>query len=177
MPACRKPRKRYRPRPVDHDPISLAMTAAATLSTTQQLSLLTAAEEGFGRFRAGRGSWPLWRELADAMNVAEALSESAIGHEHRTAFRAAQTALATVASRQQLTQSWTLHADELKAIDHALAAYAAQVSACSTREWREAMTRVRNVSRGALAGHAGRGCVVVDGAGTVVQAGDGNARR
>jgi len=164
MPASRKPRKRYRQRPVDYDPISLAITAAATLSTTQQLALLTAAEEAFGRFRAGRGSWPLWRELADAMNLAEALSEAAIGSNHKGTFLEAQHALADLAARQQLTGSWTLHSRELAAIDTALAIYAVQVSACSTREWREAMERVKNTARGALAGQAGRGCVVVGGA-------------
>lgn len=161
MPASRKPRKRYRPRPVDADPVSLAMTSAATLSTNQQMTLLSAAEEAFGRFRAGRGGTAAWRDMADALNTAEALVDLGIGSDQAETFQAAQAALATVGSRHQLTGSWTLWASEVRVLDRALAVYALQLQVCSTREWRTAVQRVRDVVRGALAGNAGARCVMV----------------
>lgn len=157
----RKRCRRYRPRAVDVDPIGLAMTMAALLTPEQRAPLERASVEGFAAFRLGHGTAALWADLADAMNVAEALAEIGIASDHADTFAAAQAAPAAVWTRHAAGGSWTLRAAEITALDDAVFIHGVQLQHCSQREMADAITTVRNRVRGAMAGHPPAGAMVL----------------
>ncbi len=156
----RAPRKAYRPRPVDSNPVELAIANAATVPAHAKASLLDRMREAFAAFRSGRGTAAYWADLADAMNVAEALAELGIANDHEQTLQAAQRALAAVCQRQERTRSWTLYPGEITALDDATWLHEVQLEHCSQRELRTAIETVQRRVRGALAGSARAGALI-----------------
>lgn len=153
-------RRRYRPHPIDTDPVGLAISRATKLSAEQRAPLEQAATHAFAEFRAGRGTAALWADLADCLNVAEALAEVNLASDHKGTFVAAQAALAAVCSRHERTKSWTLYPAEITALDDACFVHLVQLDHCSQGEMAEAIARVRRRIAGALAGSPPKGAVV-----------------
>ena len=69
-------RRRGAPRTVDLDPVGLALSRVSKLIAEQRAPLERAATHAFEEFRAGRGTAELWADLADCLNVAEALAQA-----------------------------------------------------------------------------------------------------
>lgn len=160
MPGTRKPRKRYRPKDVDHNPISLAANQAALLLPHEQSALLAVARRGFDQLRSGAGSTPAWQLVADGLNLAEGLVKLRIGTNLASEIHEAHAAMAALMHRAKAGQGWTLRGPELAAVDYALELYRAQLSLCSRGEWRAAENAVRTRIRAALAGHHTAGVTV-----------------
>jgi hypothetical protein len=166
----RKPNKRrlHISSGCDPNPVEAALNRIALLSPTEQANVLASASAGFDAFRQGQGNHTHWCALADAMNVAQALAELRIASNHAAAFSAAHQALVDVMDRATACStacaSWTLRGGEIAALDHALFMHRIQLQHCSRGELSSAVTNVVNRMRQALAGNAGKGTRVVDGA-------------
>jgi hypothetical protein len=154
------PRKAYRPRPVDRDPVGLATAMAALLDPPQRQKLVDRCATAFEAFRGGRGTAALWADLADALNVAEALAERGIANDHAELFQRAQAALSDVSSRHEHGRSWTLYAADITALDEALYVHGIQLEHCSQREFAESVRQVQRRVAGALRGHPPAGARV-----------------
>lgn len=104
-----------------------------------------------------------WAVMADALNVAEALSDQRIASDDnsRRMIRAAMEALAAVRTRFDAGGSWTLRATELQALDDGLFIHGVQLEHCCYREYEAALTRAKNVCAQALAGNAPPGVLVL----------------
>lgn len=163
MPRSHKPRKRYVPKRIDHDPVDLAMSGAALLQPHQRGQLLHPALLAFQALRTGQGTEQAWRQMADAANLAEALAERGIANDHEAKFEAAQITLADLHARVRTTGRWTLRGPEITALQDALEIYEIQLERASQREVDNAISTVRQRIGQALAGNAPRDAVVCTG--------------
>ena len=102
----------------------------------------------------------LWADLADCLNVAEALAQAKLASDHKGTFANAQAALAAVCRRHETTRSWTLYPGEITALDDACFVHQVQLDHCSQGEMADAIALVRRRIAGALAGSAPKGAIV-----------------
>lgn len=168
MPRTHKPRRRYVPKRVDPNPVDLAISSAATLRPHQRAELSTPITAAFQALRAGHGTAQHWMDLADAMNVAEALAELNIASDHGATFAAAQQALASVHARWQQRASRALYPAEINAIDDAVFVHGVQLEHCSQAEMQRAIEAVKRRTAQYIKGNASPGahvCIGLLGAG------------
>ena len=149
-----KPRKAYRPRPVDLDPMDLATSRAALLQPHQQATLSGPARSALDNLRRCVDPWPAWCTLADALNVAEQLGLRAIASDRLPEIRAAQAVLHDIYHRQASRGTWAMRAPELAALDFAVTLHAIQLAHCSQGELADSILAVQRRVAQALAGNA-----------------------
>jgi hypothetical protein len=159
MPRSARPRKPYRPRVRDYDPVSLAINRAALFSDQERADRWAPARAALDALRQGKGSPDHWRALADALHIAEALMELRIGNNLVNDIDTAICYLAALQSRVQAGRGWTLFAHELVSLDYAVDVYGAQLQVCSTGEHLQAVERVKRRMRAATSHPAGQRCV------------------
>lgn len=150
-----KPRKAYRPRPVDADPTQLAIARAALVPPAERTKLLTPLATALDGMRQARG-WEAWCSMADALNVAEQLALLGICSDRMPEIQAGQAALQGVYARRADGGTWTLRAEEIKALDEAAFFYRVQLRLCTQGELHDAIQAVRRRVPQALAGNAPR---------------------
>ena len=160
MPGNARPRKRYRPRVVDMDPVETVIARAGKLQGAQRSMLHGPLAQAFDGLRDGTGGWPAWCTLADGMNVAEKLAQAGIASDRVPEIREAQAALAAVHHRHQQGGSWTLRASEMAALDFGLLLHQVQLDHCSQGEMAAAISTVMRCVQQALAGNAPRDAMV-----------------
>jgi hypothetical protein len=154
MPSTKKPRKRYRPRPVSLTPVDDAIAYASKLRDSQQTDLQDPLQRAFDGLRTGTGGWPAWCAMADGMNVAERLAQAGIASDRLPEIRTAQAALAAVYERHQQRNTWTLRGPELEALDFALLLHRVQLQHATQAEVAAAISKVQRCVQQALAGNA-----------------------
>ena len=151
-----KPRKQYRPRPVSLDPVADAIARATVLSPEQVASLAGPCERAWLDLRQGTGPDQAWRDLADALNVAEQLALAGIASDRMPEILAGHEALAGLAARHRRTGSWTLRSYELRAVEAALEFHRIQLAYCTQGEMAAAIQAVQRKVGQALAGNASK---------------------
>jgi len=149
--------KQYRPRVIDTNPIELAINQAMRLLLAEQTALTEPMDAAFAQIRAGHGSLEHWARLADSLNIATALAQLNVANDHLATFEAGQQALSCLHERVAAGGCWTLKGPEIAALDDALFVHKVQLSVCSRRELREAVTSVMHRVQQALAGNAASG--------------------
>lgn len=150
---------------VASNPVALALDNVRTFTPDEQRAHMRPALEALAGLRSARGSLRLWRDLADALNIAEALAELGIANNLRDQVAQAQAALRAVIERARSSRQWFCHAAEAVALDDALFVLRVQLQHCSAGEHRRAVERVRNLISQALAGNGGPGVTVHGGEG------------
>jgi len=167
MAANRKPRKQYRPRPVDADPIGLAFSRAVTLGPTQRLRFIEPVAVAMLALKRGHATEQHWADLADALNVAEQLCALRICNDRLPAVLAGQAALHAIYNRHATLGRWVAKGEELRALADdtgatlaALDVHRVQVNHCSQGEMATAIQRATDRARQALAGNAPRDALV-----------------
>jgi hypothetical protein len=143
-------------------PVLTAIAGAAVMPADAQRRLVGPGFEALADLRSGRGSVAAWQQLADRLNLAEALCELRIANNLADTVQSAHAALAAVIQRAQAGRGWTLFGPEVKALDDALWIYQTQLSLCSLREHQRAEDIARNRISQALAGNASARAVVHD---------------
>ena len=151
-----KPRKQYRPRPVSLDPVADAIARATVLRPEQVASLAGPVERAWLDLRTGTQPDHAWRDLADAMNVAEQLADAGIASDRMPEILTAQEALADLAARHNSTGSWTLRSHELRRIEAALEFHGIQLDHCTQGEMADAIRAVKRKVAQAIAGNASK---------------------
>jgi hypothetical protein len=156
-------RSNRKPRPVWTNPIEVAIESARKLPADDVEKLKAALHRALGDFRKGIECPRNWADLADAMNMAEALSLLGIlaDEDSKRWFQRAQDALSSVRDRCSATGSWTLRAPEVDALVEGLFLHDIQLRFCSLGEFDRARQIVTNRCSQALAGNAGPGVKVV----------------
>lgn len=160
----RKPRKAYRPRPVDLDTPDMVKARVATLTLGQRLELMRPLRKAFEGLRMGTAGWPAWCAVADGMNVAEQLARDGIASDHLHAFTAAQAALQALHARVNERGTWTMRAAEITALDFAVDLHGIQLQFVSKGEMEAAITTVQRRVQQALKGNAPADALVCVGA-------------
>ena len=156
----RKPRI---PRPLINTML-LATHRASKLSAQQRRDLMTPARAALDALAEGHGSIHVWQQMADVLNLSEALCELRIAGNLRGTVDLAQAALVALMERAHAQQrrGWTLYGPELSALREGVWLYGAQIELCSAGEHLRAIDIVRNRITGALAGNASPRAVVHD---------------
>lgn len=159
----RKPRKAYKPRPIDLDPVDMVKSGVAKLTLAQRLAFERDARTAFAGLRSATGGLHAWETVADAMNVSELLAAN-ICSDRLPEFFAAQDALHELHSRVQAGGSWTMRAAEITALDFAVDLHVIQLQFCSQREMDDAIKTVKRKMQQALKGNAPRSARICVGA-------------
>jgi hypothetical protein len=154
MPRSSRPRKAYRPRALSTDPVEQAIAGAATPPVSTLASLIGPMRQSLDELRRGDGCKASWECLADALNVAQALTDLGIAPDHRDTIVRACRSLGTLSERVNASGSWTLRAAELTALQDACEIHEIQLELASQREIRDAITAVQRRVRGVLSGSA-----------------------
>lgn len=134
--------------------MATAIARAAVLQPDAQRELLRPAFDALASLRSGRGNKAAWQQLADKLNLAEALCELRIASNLADQVQAGHAALSALMGRAKAATGWTMYGPEVKAIDDALWVYQTQLKFCSQHEHARAEDMVRNRISQALAGNA-----------------------
>lgn len=154
MGSTRKPRKAYRPHRVDLDPMDLATARAGLLMPSQKATLAGPVRAALDHLRRCSQPWQAWCNLADAMNVAEQLALRNIASDRLPEFHAAQQVLHDVYHRHAARGTWAMRAQELAALDFAVALHVIQLDHCTQGELADSIQAVQRRVAQALKGNA-----------------------
>lgn len=157
------------PRPLVNT-MQLATHRAGKLSTQQRAKLMTPAHAAAQALSRGQGSVEVWQQMADVLNLAEALCELRIAGNLSSTVDQAQAAMAALMARVKAGRGWTLYSAELKALRDGVWLYGVQLDHCSAGEHLQAIAMVRNRIGQALAGNAGARARVHDASGVASHA-------
>jgi hypothetical protein len=160
-----KPRKRYRPRPVDPLATWRAFQGTKVIDRTDAANQRRIVDHAIEQFAAGRDCAAHWMSMADVFNLAESLSEIGLcsDAESRERIAHAQRVLAEVHQRHQLRNSWTLHAAELAALREAAWLHHIQLTHATHSEFERAYKATEQRMQQARAGNAPSGAIVIEG--------------
>lgn len=155
--------KKRHPRPVYVNAVQRAIESARKLPAADAASLKAIVSQAFDQLKLGIECKDNWRNIADALNIAEALSELGIcsDPDSRGMISAGHHVLGVLVDRHNTRGSWAMRADEMQALDDALFLHRAQLDFCSLGEYERANRRVAERTRQALRGNAGPGVQVV----------------
>lgn len=158
-------RSHYKPKPVFQNPVQAAMAGASLLAEADRINLRRILMQAVDNMRTTQDALDGWRSIADAMNVAEALADIGICSDSSSRFliAEAQSVLGAVQGRHKARGSWTLYAVEIQSLTEAVERHLLQLEFCSMREYQQAVHKVKNKVRQALAGNAGPGVQVIEG--------------
>lgn len=159
-------RSTYRPRPVLANPVALSIELAGKLPLEDQAKLKAIVRQAYEGLRTGTAPAAAWVQLADALNIGEQLAALGICSDDASRDRIAggQRALSCLHQRHAQIRSWTLRADELRAIDEAVWIHGIQLEHCSKGEFEVAHRRATNALQQARLGNAPRDAIVCVGA-------------
>ena len=163
MPASKKPRKAYRPRPVLANAAARAMNAVTRLSADEIDQAQGPLEAAFAELVIGTGAADQWAIVVDAMNVAEALAAERICSDEasRQTIANAQRALARLHRQHQVLGSWVLWPEDRQALAAGVELHRLQLSVCDYAEYRRAIDGVIRRMKGARAGNASPGTTIL----------------
>lgn len=153
------------PRPVYANAVQRAIEGARLLPKVETAAVKAGMRMALTEFLTGKRCDVHWATLADALNMAESLSDIGICSDEPSAekINAGQLALAEVAQQFARIRSWTLRAAQLDALRTGLEIHEIQLDYCSFSEYERAYHTTRNRISQARAGNAGPGVVVVGG--------------
>lgn len=156
MSRTKRPRKAYRPRTVQADPVSWAVAGVHTLPTQSQRDVLAVAETGFDKLRQGVAAREDWNLVCQALNTAEALCDLHIGDNLKLAILDGQGALLAIGKRMMKNGRTACYAGELAAIREAIDLHAVQLKLCTQAEYSRALKKVKNLINGGAADDVAR---------------------
>ena len=158
MPSSRKPRKAYRPRIINAVAHVAAMNAVTVLTDDEREQACRSVEHALDCFETGIEPEFQWAVMADALNVAEALSEIGIcsDTESRQTIMHGQHALAS------LHGIWSTTPGDSHDLARAIEMHRIQLGLCDYSEYRRAIDLVTRRVRGVLDGNAPEGAIIYE---------------
>jgi len=164
MPKPKKPRKRYKARPVYANASELAMNSVTKLSADEVEQGAAAAEHSFDQFADGVEPAFHWAVMAEAMNVAEQLAAERICSDEasRQTIADAQKALARLHQQHKVLGSWAMWDDDRKALAAGIDLHRLQLTLCDYAEYRRAIETVIRRMKAARAGNVSKGTTILE---------------
>jgi hypothetical protein len=161
----RRARNRYDKR-VILNPIAVAIEGAQKLPAVDRLNLQRIIQAAFDAFRLGQNCDVQWVVLADALNIAESMSQIGIASDEASVERIqrAEQVLADVITRHRERGTWALRGPELQALEDGVWTCKIQLEHCSLREFERARDATVERVRQARAGNAPKGAIIIEGA-------------
>lgn len=163
MSKSKKPRKAYRPRPVNAAATFTAIQGACKLDQAEVSKAVDGVAAALLNLQRGIEPDFQTRVLGDMLNVAEQLAELGIcsDAESREVITQAQATIAGLCEQHAAIGSWTLRAADLGRLREAIFRHRIQLEHCSLREYEAALDAVVRIVSQALAGNAARRVIVI----------------
>lgn len=168
MPKSNKPRKRYRPHLVNGVAHLRAMNAVTKLSATEVEQGATAVEAALHAFIDGNDPAFQWAVMADALNVAEQLSNEGICSDlaSRDMIAQGQKTLASLHGAIRLAgHDWglvNLKPEQIASLTDAIEMHRIQLTLCDYSEYRRAIETVIRRMKAARAGSVAAGTTILE---------------
>jgi hypothetical protein len=143
MAGNKKPRKRYRPKPMNPSAIADALAAHVPMAQDKQMDVLLCAHQSLEALRTGKGGEQDFGMLAVAMNMSLMLCEMGIGSEYLPLAVAGQEAAARCQARAKRLGKWGLDAEGLNALRDGLELHDQQVEMATQKQISRAVVRAR----------------------------------
>jgi hypothetical protein len=144
--------KRYRPRPVTLDPITLAMRRACRVPAAEIAEVMVPIASSFQALREGVATEDQWAVLAGTAELALAIEHKGVMRGLMGHLQAAEAALQAIYRRAMATGTWqrtALYFQEISALDEFIWLHKTQLEALSEGEWRAAHQRAEALVRSA----------------------------
>lgn len=163
MSKSKKPRKAYRPRPVHLNNITRVLENVALLDRHEIAKATAGVDQAFDLFRQAVEPAHHWRVMADALNVAETMSDGGICSDAASLqlILDGQDVLARVAEQRAACGSWALRAADMQTLRDALDRHHLQLTFISVSEYERAIASTRARVEAARNGQGSRGIVAV----------------
>ena len=142
MAANRKPRKAYRPRPVNALAMVAAIQGACLLSVEDRLAWQEQLHDALTAVRTGAAQRAQWAALFDAINLVEELVRMGVAKDPAEVVPTAQAAVCAILDRLQATGVRSARAAELQALRDLVAAFADLMAGITHAERFNAEARV-----------------------------------
>lgn len=143
MAANKRPRKQYRPRPVNPSAIVDAFAAHLPMATDKQQDVSLVAHQSLTALTSGKGTEFDSDALAVAMNLSMLLTEIGVGREYQAVAIAGQEAVARCKARAERSGKWGLDGPGIAAIEHALELHDQQVEIATQAQMSAALREMR----------------------------------
>ena len=137
-----KPRKKYRPKPINRLAHIVAMRGVALLHRNDVLRCSLNVHTAVDFISHGRGTKELWQDLSMAINVMEELVRMKKAKDDG-AIESMQNTVVAILDRQKQTKTKALHAEELANLRDVAATYTDLLSGLTHSELFEAHERTR----------------------------------
>lgn len=144
MSKTKQTRRRYRPRPVTVDPITLAIFRASKAPAETVEAVLTPVRESFTALRQGVASELQWSVLASSVNVAMTIENQGVVTGLAAHFKAAETALQQIYVRAMTAGGWkstAMYWQEIDALDEFVPLHKFQLEQLSQGEVLKALDK------------------------------------
>ncbi len=142
MGNTRKPRKAYRPRPVNAMATLMAMQGACLLSADDRLGWQEELHAALTAVRTGVAQREQWASLFDAINLVEELCRMGLAKDTADVVPSAQAAVCAILDRLQATGGRSARAAELQALRELVCAFADLMAGITHKERFDAEARV-----------------------------------
>jgi hypothetical protein len=139
MSRSQKPRKKYRPKPVQTDAVMFLMNGDEPLDESLRMTILTTVHASAAGLAHGSCDKESWNILVNALNIALVIAEDAGNNEiGLKSIYAAQNAMIAVAERYHRTQRLVFAGDELRDLNAGLALFENMVETVTKRQYTRA---------------------------------------
>jgi hypothetical protein len=152
MATSSKPRRKYRPRVIARNPITVAMRRASKIPADEVATVMLPIAESFTAMREGVATEPQWLILAGSVELALAIERQGVVRGVAGHLTAAEAALAAIKHRAMERGAWrstSLYWQEIEALDTFLAIHKYQLENLSEGEWQRAANQAEAVVRSA----------------------------
>lgn len=153
MAANKKPRKKYRPKPVLKDTITYVLSGIKPLSEDTLTWLKTSLHWAMQTITKGEGSPDDWQNVADSLNMGLVLCERGYGNEYIEHMLAARQAMRALRERTKQKGRMAFTGPELAAVNEAIAIHEAQLD-CPDLTVVDVERAVKEVRRRIVSGEA-----------------------
>lgn len=142
MAANKKPKKKYRPRPVFQDPVAFVIAGNRPAPQESQLKAKISYHMAMTRITRGEGDAQDWTEIANSVNLSLVLAEMGYGVEYVPQLVKAQGAMILLRDRFKGGGRMVCRADEMAALNEALALHDEQLEIAPLRDIERAVRHV-----------------------------------
>lgn len=150
MPASKKPRKKYRPKPVYSNPVAVATTLCSTLRPGEIQRIQLTAHAAMTAMVRGEGGKADWSNTADALNMTLILAQTRFDNAYQDELLDARDAHCACLERYVEKGRFGYTGEELQAMNLALEIHDEILGQVSIRELEDAVRECRKRIAGGM---------------------------
>jgi len=143
MPSNKKPRKKYKPKPVMLDPVGYVVGGMKPIAAENTLRLKLINHGSMKALTDGSATRTDWDYICTALNVAVVLAEYGVGDDYIEQIRAAMLAHAQCGKRMYNGGRLGYTGEQLTAVNLALEVHDAQIDTATVAEMERAHIEVQ----------------------------------